>query len=273
MDIYDVSGNVIPIEQKNPFLDNAVLYEMYSDLTGTKADIQGCCTDGKYLYYCVFARSTLYKYEILTGELTSATYADNVCGHGNGMTYNPNTGYLYITTCNQNGGTGIAVFDTSLNYIETIHVYNDSGVEQVVAGIAWDRKNNVFICCWENDYYVYDSDFNLVRTFDVIHDHPYVYGALDTDGEYLYRPLFSKNTSPFENYIAVYDFSGNLVKVITVDSTLEIEDITHDWNGNWYISINVYNANGWYLFYTGLTKYPEFSAVSQLAQIIVNGTQ
>ena len=265
MAIYNVSGSNVYTE--NPILDDALLHLLYTNSTSPKADLQGVTTDGRYIYVVEYNRSTIYKYEILTGTITSATYSNNVCGHGNGATYNPVTNKLYIATCNQDGGEGIAVFTTSLTYDSTIHVYNASGTEQKVAGIAYNRLDNKYYCCWENDYYVYDSNFELVRTFNVDHTHPYIYGALETDGEYLYRPLWDNTSSPHKNYIAVYDFSGNHKKTINVDSTLEIEDVAYDWNGNWYTGINVDGGIGWRLYYSPIRKYAEIAEVNQLIQI------
>lgn len=268
MSIYNING--VDVQPTNPFVDNALLYRMYSDSTSPKADMQGVTTDGQYIYVVEYNRSTIYKYEILTGTITSKTYANNVAGHGNGATYNPNTNKLYIATCNQDGGHGIAVFTTDLDYVESIDVVNSSGNAQKIAGIAYDRTNNVYRCCWENDHYVYDSNFQLISSFYVQHTHSYIYGALETDGHYLYRPLWDNTSNPHANYVAVYDFTGNLVKMITVDSTLEVEDIAYDWSGNWYLGLNVDGGIGWHLYYIGLNKYPEFTSVRQLGQIIAN---
>lgn len=266
MSIYNIDG--IDVQPTNPLVDDALLYKMHSDSTSPRADLQGITTDGVYVYLIEYNRSTIYKYEILTGNITSKTYANNVAGHGNGATYNPNTDKIYIATCNQDGGHGIAVFTTDLDYVESIDVVNESGVAQKVAGIAYDRVRNVYICCWENDYYVYDDNFQLVSTFIVQHSHPYVYGALETDGRYVYRPLWDGNSTPHKNYIAVYNFTGAMVKLITINSTYEAEDIAYDWNGNWYFGFNVDSGIGWHLYYIGLNKYPELSAVFKLGQIM-----
>jgi DNA-binding beta-propeller fold protein YncE len=264
--MYDIKNRDV----SNPIADSVWLKLLYTNNISPKADLQGICTDGRYLYAVEYNRSTIYKYDILGGTITSTTYSDNVCGHGNDATYNPNTNKIYIATCNNDGGQGIAVFTTDLEYVENIIVYNSLGANQKIAGIAYDRQNNVYRCCWADDHYLYDSNFNLLEEFTVQHEHNYTYAGIETDGSYIYRLLWDNVSSPHTNYLAVYDFSGNLVKILPVDNNKESEAIAYDWNGNWYVGINVDGGIGWYLYYAGVKRFAEIGTVAVLGELIAN---
>jgi hypothetical protein len=75
------------------------------------------------------------------------------------------------------------------------------------------------------------------------------------------------DSSNSKNFIGIYDFDGNQIELTEVPSTLEIEDVMFDWDGNYYIGINVPSAVGWKLYYAGIREYINTNAVLTLCQI------
>ena len=259
MSLYNYNGEIID----NPYRSDAVIFQMYSDTAGAKADMQGCCTDGKYIYFAVPDRNTIYKYEILTGTVTSATYTSGALGHANSMTYNPTTEKIYVCTMDSSGT--IAVVNSSTLAVESTFVLKDSNNTAITtSGIAYDRKNNRYIASSGNNYYFFDSSFAYVSTMAVVHPS-YTFQGLETDGEFILRPMWDSTNN--KNFIGVYDFDGNQIKLTEVPSALEIEDVAFDWDGNYYIGINVPSAVGWKLYYAGIREYINTNAVLTLCQI------
>lgn len=247
MSIYDVNGNeIITGGGAVAFRKSAYLYKLKN------LNDQGICTDGTYIYSS--DGSNIRKYGILdkTASSASVSYA-----HGNDMTYNPTTGRLYIAT--MTSGQGIAVADAStLEHIEYIDVKDGSNASVAVSQIAYDRTNNRYICGVNSVFYIYDSAFNYISSFDG--QHGGVHQGIETDGIYIYKCRSNVNG---RGIVQVLDFSGNTVAQIDVTGN-ELESITWDWNGNWYCTTK--NSQG--LYYTSLITAVGLDAVEQLHKIL-----
>lgn len=259
MAIYDVEGRQI---SDNGYLDTAVVYPMYEDETST-GNMQGGCTDGQYIYYVVYERKIVYKYEILTGTLTSSAVI-NTLGHANSMAYNHDTRKLYICTMDDAGS--IAVVDAGTLAYESTIVLTDGTDPVLTSGIAYDRQNDRYVCSYGADYYLFDATFTYLSTFTAEYPSGYTFQGLETDGTVIFRPMWLRSANV--NVIGIYDFSGNSIATITVPVSLELEDVMYDWNGNFYLGINRPNTIGWGLYYAGLMTYLETSAVMQISQIV-----
>lgn len=239
-EVYDIYGNAIQFEQGIQWLDTAVITALPSiSVTGVK---QGGCTDGEYIYQCS-GDSTNYTYmQIIKYKISDGTYIikrfDGTpnFGHANDMTYNPNTGYLYICTMLEDGS--IIVLDPDdLSYIETIYIKNYEGDPYKVWQFCYDRYLDVYYSSCGIEAYsttsicVYDANWNCIEQ-RVIADIPTAtMQGSETDGEYYYRILYNPNI------INVVDLTtGELVKNITNPVSNEPEAIMYDWNGNYYFS-------------------------------------
>lgn len=264
MSIYNVNGEKLSVSE-NKYLDTAVVYQMYADETST-GDMQGGCADGQFIYYAVISSKKIYKYEILTGTLTSSS-AISVLDHANSMTYNPDTGKLYVCTMDDAGSIVVVDADT-LAYESTI-VLTDGTNPVLTSGIAYDRTNHRYVCSYGANYYLFDANFGYLSTFAPERPSGYTFQGLETDGNVIFRPMWMRSNNT--NVVAVYDFSGNAIATINVPVSLELEEVMYDWNGNYYLGINRPSTTGWGLWYSGLTEYLNTSAVIQFSQIVSNG--
>ena len=250
MSVYDVYGHDIGGggSVNSLFLDKAYLFKLKN------LNDQGMCTDGTYIYSC--DGTTVRKSNILTKANTSVSQTSGFFGHANGMTYNPNTGYLYIVTSDSTKSV-IVVDASDLSYVETIILYKADGTAAAPTQIAYDRKNDQYIAAAGSDYRFYDSSFTCVKSFDA--NHGGTNQDLETDGQYIYK---CRSSVKSRGIIQVIDFGGNTIKQIDVTGD-EIESVAYDWNGNWYV--NTKNSQGLY-YINFLIDYP-MSAVAQLSRI------
>lgn len=266
MAIYDIHGNTISTDAVFPDLlrYDAFLHQLLAESgSGT---MQGACTDGEYIYYLYYTSNTIKKYNISTGEVTSVYYASGLYGHGNDMTYNPNTDRIYITVMDD--AAHIAVVNPStLEQVEQFVLYGEGGAVQPCHGIAYDRINNRYVVAnattisgtYGQRYSLYDSSFNFVRTIVMPAPESWTIQGIETDGVYIYRAL--RDSTNNTNYVKVYDYDGNYIKTISVKNSAELETIMNDWNGNWYCNFNT--SAGGSLYICGLPKEP-FESIEKL---------
>lgn len=75
------------------------------------------------------------------------------------------------------------------------------------------------------------------------HILPYVRQGIETDGEYIYRSLYTQNS------VDIYDMEGNYLSNVSVGIDGELECIEIDNDGNVYITSNYHGS------YTGTVIY------------------
>lgn len=202
---YDMDGNEL-ISGGVVFSDSATITNVYtSDITSTPQG--GCIDDDGNIYVCLYQAKKFVKYNIHSGTETQIGFIDSY-GHANGMAYNPNTGYLYLASMNDTGE--VYVFDTSLNYVETLYAKNQSDNVFNCWNICYDRTSQRFITMAGGTIYFFDDSFDLidVGSYD-INDWYTTRQDIETDGQYIYAISYRSN------YINVFDMSGHLVKHIS----------------------------------------------------------
>lgn len=263
MAIYDINGNSL-VDLNGPvFRESAYLHRLLSETGGV---MQGACTDGEYIYYVYYNTNIIKKFNISTGEVTSKTYTSGLYGHANDMTYNPNTGRIYLTV--MDNGAHIAVIDPStLEQIEQFVLYGEGGTVQPCHGIAYDRIHDRYVVAnattitgtYGQRYTVYDSSFHYVDTIVMPSPETYTIQGIETDGTFIYRALWDENNGT--NYIKVYDFEGTYIKTVKINNSNELETVASDWNGNWYCNFNT--SSGGDLYICGIKMYP-FESIEKM---------
>jgi len=250
MAIYDSSGNEIIINVSNTaFRDSAYLFKLKN------LNDQGMCTDGTYIYSC--DGTNIHKYNILTKDTTTESFTTDYYGHANDMTYNPNTGYLYIATMTSGQAVGV-VNASTLAHVDFIDLKKSDNTSIYPSQIAYDWANNRYIVAHNDDFMIYDSSFSYVSAFDG--NHGGVHQGIDTDGKYIYK---CRSAVSSRGIVQVIDFSGNTLKQIDVTG-YEIEGISWDWKGNWYI--NTKNSQG--LYYASLFEMLNAEGIEQFHKIL-----
>ena len=270
MIIYDIDGNAVFDTQNSGkealsanLRSTAYMKQLLSESGGT---MQGACTDGTFIYYVYYSTNILKKYNIETGEVISKSYTSGLYGHANDMTYNPNTGKIYITVMDD--AAHIAIVDPStLEQVEQFVLYGEGGTAQPTDGIAYDRVNDRYVFAnattitgtYGQRYTVTDSNFNYVKTVVTPQPETHTIQGIETDGYFIYRALWDDGNNT--NYVSVYDFEGAFVKTIHINNSAELETVMQDWQGNWYCNFNT--SSGGSLYICGLNKFP-FESIEKI---------
>ena len=168
--------------------------------------VQGGGTDGKYMYACMLNATEkdpscmILKYDLRTQNRVAIS-AELKLGHANDMAYNPDEHILVVSHCVQNTTYNgqpaaglVSIFDPdTLALKKTVPLAEGSDIS-----ITYDQKTKQYITVGvQNNYiYVYDKDFNLVKTFtgfgvcrgifDGKYCGDYLMQGIETDGKYLY---------------------------------------------------------------------------------------
>jgi len=269
MAVYDINGNIVATDyvsdETKQFKDIASLIQLYSQGSGT---VQGVCTDGENLYFGYSSKSSITKYNILTKEATTKDYTSGLMDHMNDLTYNPKTGKIYVVVMAE-GKINVVNAET-LEYEETIITKDSNNNVILTYGLAYDRKNNRYITADSGtkgkNYSFFDANFTYIKTLTITRTESYTIQGIETDGEYIYHALWDDANNL--NYIYVRDIdTAELVKIISVPDSHELEAITSDWDGNWYISYNI-SGGGGTLYYCSFLKNVEFGTIEQVHKIL-----
>lgn len=260
MSIYDVTGNelIMPETFAQNYSESPDFIQFATD-SGT---MQGGCTDGTYIYYIITSANKLVKMDIATGTKTTVTYTAGLYGHGNDMTYNPVTNKILIVT--MESGVIRQVNPSTLADEGEIVPLDAGGNIVPSSGLAYDRKNNRYIVSSGDNYTIFDSSWAFIRAFTLAAGSRWTYQGLETDGEYIFRPIWVSGT--YECNILVLDMDGNLQTYITLPTlaSKEIETLANDWDGVWYA---IYNGSP-AVYLMGLPKHTTFHAVEMTHKIL-----
>lgn len=101
--------------------------------------------------------------------VTRKSFGDHILGHANDITYNPNTNLYYICTLAEGNlnNEAVSVDADTLDIVDTIQLYPNTTVQQEGSMcIAYDEENDRYFSMSQYAIYVYDKDFNMVKTID-----------------------------------------------------------------------------------------------------------
>lgn len=218
--VYDVEGNLL---DGVVFADETTITDIYTS-TRTQQPQGGCIDDNGNVYTCFYKAGFMLKHNLTTGAETQNAFTSEAYGHANGMTYNPNTGYLYLASMNDTGE--VFVFDTAdLSLVDTLYARDGGGTVFNCWNIAYDRTGGRFVVMSGGTIYFFDDDFVLISTgtYDV-NDWAQTRQDIETDGTYIYALSFNPNK------ICVFDMNGHLVKqIVNTAFSGEPESMCYDW--------------------------------------------
>ena len=260
----------------SPFPEKAYTLLMYSVRTpvnGVKHQMQGACTDGRYIWAGWNNRRTITRLDTTTWEMQTREFSpeDWVCGHINDMAYNPNTNIVYVVGYDPDDYStrgNIAMFDPiTLEYKGMIHL-SHKGEMIPINSMVYDRLGDRYIVSLAGrsgqDNVILDSNFKYVGPLTLERAETITLQGFDTDGVYLYRSIWSKNAS---SYITVYDMSGRFIAQIDTGipgNKMELEDIMYDWNGAWYLNYSHRDGTGGSFYYTQLKPEEDHSLLENI---------
>lgn len=172
-------------------------------------------------------RTLIQVYDKTTGKKKN-TIVSNFY-HANGMTYNKNTGNIYLVHNNNNK---YSIF--SNNGIETTTKLNPTtnNLSKSVSGIAYDDATNQYYAAKGNYVYVYDNNFKLIRTIKKLRA-----GTPQDIGAYkgiILIIVYQPNNSAANNAIDLYRASdGAYLGTYNLKfSNMELESIDYYGTGN-----------------------------------------
>ncbi len=265
-------------EEVNPagFLDPVPAIKVFTYLpiqNGVHCQVQGACTDGRYIWCGLNHRRILARLDTTTWEVETREFSkkDWPCGHINDMTYNPNTNKLYVAAYEQDQPEtegDVAVFDSiTMEYEGMIHLKRNGKVMPIEA-ILYDRDRDRYIVTHPRTAgrinSILDADFHYVGPFFIERRDDDIRGGFDTDGNYIFRAMWDKNGV---NYITVYDMDGRFVTRIDTEisgSKLEIEDIMYAGNGGWYLNYAIRDGTGGLFYYARFTPEGDLSILETI---------
>jgi hypothetical protein len=206
--------------------------------------IQGMCSDGENIWYFLSVLNVLKKYNIESGETT--VFNDLDLGHGNDLTYNPNTGMLYCAYCEGNepivktintatmevGTITLDVFDgcvTSIGYSKDLNKYVVVGGKEYMRNgntSGWTRKT---MC-------VFDENFDVEKIFRLPNDYSATQG-LCCDNRYIYftHSFYDYDAELYSSIVTIYDYNGKVISNVDIGNE-EIESIEKVDDNNFYIA-------------------------------------
>ena len=258
------------------FPEKAFVYKVYSVDTGGIGghhQMQGACTDGRYIWGGWNNRRIITRLDTTTWELQTREFTEEewVCGHINDMAYNPKTNKLYVVGYDPDDYStrgNIAIFDPiTLEYRGMIRLRHN-GEMIPINSIVYDRLGDRYIVSLAGkqgkDNVILDSDFHYVGKLTLERAETLTLQGFDTDGTFLYRSVYDTSEG---NFITVYDMDGRFLAQIDTGVSgkkMELEDIMYDWNGAWYLNYSHRNGTGGSFYYTQLVPGEDHSLLENI---------
>lgn len=182
---------------------------------------QGCATDGEYGYFITLYKA-VNKAAIWKVQLSDWTIVNTVYGlqldHGNDAAYNRKKHQLVVVHNDPNKDI------LSIVNPDTLEVTAQVKLPFKAYAIAYNEARDQYLIGISGsfDTYITDSDFNVIKRIPGM-DTGITKQGMDCDDTYIYFPQWDSEKD--KNYIMVYDWEGNYVNCLTVDSFLEIESM------------------------------------------------
>ena len=203
---------------------------------------QGACSDGTYVYFILKTaadgEAIIAKHDLRRCYVVKRSEPIYVF-HGNDMTYDSARNLLYIAHGSSEGKILTTVDPDTLEVVEqTVNITKGAGAityspERDVFAISQGGKNLRFL------------DSSLKVTGSVTREElPYTAQGMGSDEDFIYFPMSPKDDTR-DNILAVYDWSGNYVTTIHLDTDRESESMFVV-NGEYYVSF--YFGDGARLF-------------------------
>lgn len=173
-DIGVINNHILDIKD---LPDNLNLHRLgrkfFPEKTGIYCNSQAmCCVEDKIVVqsYQLFEGNDvkLVKMNVETGQELASNIINNGY-HCNGMCYNTNDRYIYITPAHNYDEseflkTVIKVDSSTLAHEDTIDITSKTKL-RYIASIAYDEINNQFIVNCDNEFEIYDLEWNLIDGF------------------------------------------------------------------------------------------------------------
>ena len=225
----------IPAACAAGFYDKAELLEIMEHIEDDAgmneyATVQGACTDGRYAYFAVQQSTTvILKYDMRNWRLADKKTYSGELGHANDMTYNPKRNLILVA----NNGPDYNVL-TGIDP-DTLKIRGTAKLKIDVYSIAYNADRDIYVAGISGGYKfaLLDSKFKVLKTYNG-KETGYTRQGCDCDENYIY---FSQSGG--DNAVAVYNYDGAYVDIISLGHTHEVENIFHV-GGSFYTTLHYY---------------------------------
>ena len=194
------------------------------------ATVQGACTDGTYAYFAIQGNSTsILKYNMKNWKLADKGEKLSFLGHANDMTYNPKRKWILVANNGPEYNVLTAIDPVTFKKVATIKLKIN------VYSVAYNPDKDIYIVGISGSYKfaVLNSSFKVVKTYKG-KDTGYTRQGGDCDNNYIY---FSQSGG--DNIVAVYDYNGKYVDMVSIGHTHEVENLFHV-GGSFYTTLHYY---------------------------------
>lgn len=218
-----IPANIITTGAKENFYSSAtnVLIKEHIEKDGGFSNgvtVQGACTDSKYAYFAVNnGYTTILKYDTKTWKIKDKS-ASMYLSHANDMTYNSKTNTIVVANNSPDYKT-ITFIDP-----DTLQITGTKQIKQKIYSITYNEKRNQYVVGISGtyDFAILNSKFKLVEKVKG-YKSGYLRQGCDSDDDYIYFV----QSGGGGNLIVVYNWNGELIDTISLDKSLEIENIFH----------------------------------------------
>lgn len=217
------------------FYDTAELLELlehieYDADMNDYATVQGACTDGRYAYFAVQQSSTvILKYDTKTWKLKAKSDSLNYLGHANDMTYNPKKNWILVANNGPEYNVLTVIDPDTFEKIKTIKLKLN------VYSVAYNPDRDIYVVGISGGYKfaTLNSNFKVLKKYKG-NATGYTRQGSDCDKNYIYFPQSGGN-----NIVAVYDYSGKYVDMVSIGHSHEVENLFHI-GSSFYTTLHYY---------------------------------
>lgn len=225
----------IPAHAATGFFATAELLELMEHIEDDAdmneyATVQGACTDGRYAYFAVQQGATvILKYDMKNWRLVDKKQYAGELGHANDMTYNPARNLILVA----NNGPDYKVL-TGLDP-DTLEIRGTAKLKLEVYSIAYNADRDIYVVGISGGYNfaLLDNKFKVIKKFKG-KDTGYTRQGCECDENYIY---FAQSGG--DNVVAVYDYDGNYVDMVSLGHTHEVENLFRV-KGSFYTTLHYY---------------------------------
>lgn len=192
---------------------------------------QGTASDGTYVYFAMRNRddsgAVISKYRLDDGSFVAKSDVLDL-GHANDMTYDFAKNRLVVAHGQSEGKILTIVYPETLEFVEDIKITHGSGaitycVERGLFAISQGGKT----------LHIMDGDLKHIVSYSRTPASGYTAQGMGSDENYVFFPMSGSS----DNILEVYDWDGNYVTRITVETVKESESLFYI-NGEYYVSFN-----------------------------------
>lgn len=218
--------------------------------------VQGACTDGTYAYYVMYKRSAenckIVKVKLSTMSVVKVSGVLDI-DHGNGITYNSDTGQLVVTHTRVHTKRVSFISTSTLTVLstQTISLYEglaDASESDVEANVGYTditynstRKQYALLLRSSGNIVICDEDLAPVRYITLPSKDDMLLQGLDSTDDFL---IVASSFVSGKNYnmLSVYTWSGELVTKVKIAAGYELEAVYHVGSTFYIVSYRSYYA-------------------------------